>query len=128
MTLLTPVLGRHIPAHRHCSRQPFNTAPCTAHRHRVARHSLQQVQAASRPLESCQQHDVLQIKYSDGSSEYVEVLQGWNAADQSCQLLWKGQLLQLVAAAGQQSGALQLKSLGGLLVCTDWMQSVVVCL
>jgi hypothetical protein len=72
----------------------------------------QRLQAVSRSLEACQQHDVLEMTLTDGSIEHVEVLQGWNAAEQSCNLLWKGQLLGLTSAPGQQSVSLQLQPLG----------------
>lgn len=69
-------------------------------------------QAVSRPLEACQEHDVVQITTPSGVQEWLEVMQGWNPADQSCQLLWRGQLVQL--AVDRDSNNMELKALGGL--------------
>lgn len=49
---------------------------------------------------------MLQVTTSDGSTAWLKVLQGWNEAEQSCQLLWKGQALQL-------NRSLQCQTLGG---------------
>lgn len=95
-----------------CHRQSLRPAQVSAVDFRQSRRD-QRLQAVSRPLEACQQHDLLQITLTNGSIEHVEVLEGWNATQQNCKLLWKGQLLQLASAPGQQSGHLQLQPLGG---------------
>jgi hypothetical protein len=41
---------------------------------------------------------VLQVTTSNGSTAWLEVLQGWDEAEQSCKLLWKGQVLQLTSS------------------------------
>lgn len=66
------------------------------------------VAVAARPLEACQEHDVLQITTAEGSNEWVEVVQGWSGG--SCTLLRKGQLVQL--AATQDDSTMQLRALG----------------
>jgi hypothetical protein len=68
-------------------------------------------QAVSRPLEACQEHDVVQITTPGGVHEWLEVMQGWNPADQTCQLLWRGQLVQL--AVDRDSSNMALTALGG---------------
>ena len=72
--------------------------------------------AVTRPLEACLEHDVLQVQLESGSTEFMEVIQGWSSTEQSCKLLWKGQLMQLAAdtaaATQEQSGSLQLEALG----------------
>jgi hypothetical protein len=60
-------------------------------------------------LDSCQQHDVVAVQLSDGSTEYLEAVQGWNAAETNCRLVWKGQLVQLGLLP---DGSMQLESLG----------------
>lgn len=60
---------------------------------------------------------MLQLDLGSGNTEFVEVIRGWNEADGSCSLLWKGQLLQL--AAGEQPGStLKLAAFGKLLIPT----------
>jgi hypothetical protein len=68
-----------------------------------------QTRAVSRPLDSCQQHDVVAVQTSDGSTEFLEAVQGWNAAEKTCRLVWKGQLVQLGLLP---DGSMQLESLG----------------
>lgn len=63
-------------------------------------------------LSSCQVQDVLELKLLDGTTEVLEVVQGWDAAEGSAVVMRQGQLLRLAAAAGEQSGSLQLAALG----------------
>lgn len=79
---------------------------CGTHPSNCNRRLRRRPQAVSRPLEACQQDDVLQVTTSDGSTAWLNVLQGWNEAEQSCQLLLKGQVLQLTST-------LQCQMLGG---------------
>lgn len=95
---------------------------------KVTQRSSVQSRALSRPLDSCQQHDVVAVQTSDGSTEYVEAVQGWNAAEKTCRLVWKGKLVQLGLLP---DGSMQLESLGvwagqtlglkplGLIQCRD---------
>eukprot|EP00878_Enallax_costatus_P009352 GHUV01009774.1.p1 GENE.GHUV01009774.1~~GHUV01009774.1.p1 ORF type:complete len:377 (+),score=87.89 GHUV01009774.1:500-1630(+) len=66
----------------------------------------------ARALESCQAQDVLEVKMCDGSTETMEVAQGWDTAKHSAIVMTQGQLLQLAAIGGQQFGNLQLAALG----------------
>jgi hypothetical protein len=70
-----------------------------------------------RSLQQCQQNDVLEVTFNAGSSsgssssssnstEYVQVMQGWDGS--SAVVLRKGQLLRLA----EDAGALQLSALG----------------
>lgn len=71
--------------------------------------------AARQSVEELQQHDVVNVATAEGGSlGLLEVLQGWDDSKRSCKLLWKGQLLQLTAASGEQTGNLQLQPLGEL--------------
>jgi hypothetical protein len=102
------------PATRSC-RQP-SAAVAAPTRLRAGKQRLRS-QAVSRPLEACQEHDVVQITTPGGVHEWLEVMQGWNPAEQSCQLLWRGQLVQL--AVDRDSNNMELTALGGLR--GDWV-------
>lgn len=68
-------------------------------------HKQHRPQAASQAVETLQEHDVVALTNADGSVDYCQVLQGCSESQQRCQLLWKGQVLQMTADA-------QLESLG----------------
>lgn len=89
------------------------------------RHRLR-TRAVNRPVDACQDHDVVQVETSAGSIEFLEVIQGWSAAEQSCKLLWKGQLLQLKAVADQQPGSLKVEALGAWDMCMQLHASIMV--
>lgn len=69
---------------------------------------------------------MVKFETSAGSIEFLEVIQGWSAAEQSCKLLWKGQLLQLKAVADQQPGSMQVEAFGAWVMCLQLQGSILV--
>lgn len=76
---------------------PF-TSSCRKPAPRRAR--ARSCQAALLPLQECRQHDLLQLRLADGTTELLGVQEGWDAASQSVVLCWKGQLVRLAAQEG----------------------------
>jgi len=67
--------------------------------------------STARSYELCQQNDLLRCK-SAGKTAFLEVVEGWNPASSSAVVSWKGQLLKLTVAAGDEAGSLHLTALG----------------